>query len=61
MKKLLSLMFASLVVFSLTMPAVASTTPGTTPAAKTAKAHKAKVSKNHKVAKATNKVPAKAN
>lgn len=60
MKKLMSLMFASLVVFSLTLPAVATTTPTNTPA-KTAKTHKAKVIKNHKAPKPTNKVPAKAN
>ena len=60
MKKLLSLMFASLVVFSLTMPAMAGT-PTNTETAKTAKVHKAKVHKNHKAPKATNKVPAKTN
>ena len=60
MKKLLSLLFASLVVFSLTMPAVAST--GTTDTtAKTAKTHKAKVKKIHKAPKPSNKVPAKTN
>ena len=60
MKKLLSLLFASLVVFSLTMPAVASS--GTTDStAKTAKTHKAKAKKNHKAPKPSNKVPAKTN
>jgi hypothetical protein len=60
MKKLLSLLFASLVVFSLTMPAMAST-PTNTATAKTAKAHKVKAHKNHKAPKPTNKVPAKTN
>jgi hypothetical protein len=60
MKKLLSLMFASLVVFSLTMPAVASTTTTDT-TAKTTKTQKAKVKKNHKAPKPNNKVPAKTN
>jgi hypothetical protein len=60
MKKLLSLLFASLVVFSLTMPAVASTTTTDT-TAKTAKTHKAKMKKNHKAPKPSNKVPAKTN
>jgi len=60
MKKLLSLLFASMVVFSLTMPAVASTTPTNT-TAKTAKTHKVKVIKNHKTPKPANKVPAKTN
>jgi hypothetical protein len=58
MKKLLSLLFASMVVFSLTMPAVASTTP-TTPTTKTAKTHKAKVVKNNKANKAASTTPVK--
>jgi hypothetical protein len=58
MKKLLSLLFASMVVFSLTMPAVASTaTTDTT--TKTAKTTKAKTTKSHKSRKAANKVPVK--
>ncbi len=61
MKKLLSLMFASLVVFSLTMPAVASTTATTTPTTKTAKVHKSKSAKTAKAVKPANKVPAKTN
>jgi hypothetical protein len=60
MKKLLSLLFASLVVFSLTMPAVASTTTTDT-TAKTTKTQKAKVKKNHKAPKPSSKVPAKTN
>jgi type IV secretory pathway VirB6-like protein len=68
MKKLLSLLFASMVVFSLTMPAFASDTATTpnTPATKTAKA---KTTKTHKSTKANSKAavktstpaPAKAN
>ena len=60
MKKLLNLMFASLVVFSLTMPAMATTAPTNT-TAKTTKSQKVKANKNHKAPKTSNKVPAKTN
>ena len=65
MKKLLSLLFASMVVFSLTMPVLAQ---GTAPAAtagapKTQKAKTAKMHKSHKTSKAVKpatQTPAKA-
>jgi len=60
MKKLLSLLFASMVVFSLTMPAVASTTPTNT-TAKTTKVHNSKVTKNAKAPKSASKTHAKTN
>lgn len=60
MKKLLSLLFASMVVLSLTLPAMASPAPTNT-TAKTAKTHKAKATKNHKGSKSTNKTPSKTN
>jgi hypothetical protein len=58
MKKLLSLLFASMVVFSLTMPAVASTTTTDT-TTKTAKTTKTKTNKVHKSSKAASKAPVK--
>lgn len=59
MKKMLSALFASLVVFSLTMPAFAKVrkTPAT---AGTTKTQKHKATKSHKAHKPTvNKTPAK--
>ena len=60
MKKVLGLMFASLMTFALAMPAVASTTTIATPA-KTAKTNTSKVKKNHKAPKPANKPAAKTN
>ena len=54
MKKLLSLLFASMVVFSLTMPAFSSDTVAN-PTTKTTKTTKAKTTKIHKSNKAGSK------
>ena len=63
MKKLMSLLFASMVVFGLTMPVFANDTPApsTTKTAKTAKATKAKATKTPKSHKGTTPAPAKTN
>jgi len=62
MKKLLSLLFASMVVFSLTMPAVASTTTtDTTTKTKTNKVHKSSKAASKAPVKTSNTVPAKTN
>jgi hypothetical protein len=60
MKKLLSVLFGSMLMFALTMPAVASDTATTSPT-KTTKTHKVKGTKVHKTHKTSNKVPAKTN
>jgi LAS superfamily LD-carboxypeptidase LdcB len=60
MKKLLSLLFASVVVFSLTMPAFANG-KGTDSTTKTTKTHKTKATKNHKSHKTSKTAPAKTN
>jgi len=57
MKKLLSLLFASMLVFALTMPAFAIDS-STTSTASTAKTHKAKTPKTHKAKASKTATPA---
>lgn len=63
MKKLMSLLFASMVVFGLTMPVFANDTPAppATKTAKSAKTKKAKATKTSKSHKTITPAPAKTN